>query len=84
MKAPNHTRSHFMSMTSVAILAGTAVGFAPSAADVAIDPQLQLAAKWHAWDMLHNRNLNGDIGSDGGTPRDRATAARLPVDGALR
>jgi len=100
MKAPNHTRSHFMSMTSVAILAGTAVGFAPSAAadnkrlndsvvaniytvqhqagcpnDVTINLQLQLAAEWHAWDVLHNRNLDGDIGSDGATPQDRATAA---------
>lgn len=100
VKAPNDTRSHFASMTSVAILAGTAVGFAPSAAadnkrlndsvvantytvqhqagctnDVAINPRLQLAAEWHARDVLHNRNLNGDIGSDGTTPQDRATAA---------
>jgi uncharacterized protein YkwD len=43
--------------------------------DVAINPQLQLAAEWHARDVLHNQNLNGDIGSDGATPRDRASAA---------
>ena len=100
VKAPNDARSHFMSMTSVAILAWTAVGFAPSATadnkrlndsvvaniytvqhqagctnDVTINLQLQLAAEWHARDVLHNRNLNGDIGSDGTTPQDRAAAA---------
>ena len=26
-------------------------------------------------DVVHNRNLNGDIGSDGSTPQDRAAAA---------
>jgi uncharacterized protein YkwD len=39
------------------------------------DPQLQLAAQWHAIDVLNNRNLDGDIGSDGSTPQDRANAA---------
>ncbi|BBX73025.1 CAP domain-containing protein [Mycobacterium shinjukuense] len=43
--------------------------------DVKINPRLQLAAQWHALDVLHNRNLNDDIGSDGSTPQDRATAA---------
>lgn len=43
--------------------------------DVAINPRLQLAVGWHARDVLHNRNLNGDIGSDGATPQDRASAA---------
>ncbi|BBY01088.1 CAP domain-containing protein [Mycobacterium seoulense] len=43
--------------------------------DVKINPQLQLAAQWHTFDVLNNRNLNGDIGSDGSTPQDRANAA---------
>jgi uncharacterized protein YkwD len=43
--------------------------------DVKINPQLQLAAQWHTLDMLNNRNLNGDTGSDGSTPQDRAAGA---------
>jgi uncharacterized protein YkwD len=42
--------------------------------DVKINPQLQLAAQWHAVDLLNNRNLYGDIGSDGSTAQDRARA----------
>lgn len=36
---------------------------------------LTLAAQWHADDMLANRNINDDIGSDGSNPQDRANAA---------
>ncbi|MCV7439853.1 CAP domain-containing protein [Mycobacterium seoulense] len=43
--------------------------------DVRINPQLQLAAQWHTDDVLVNRALDGDIGSDGSTPQDRAVAA---------
>jgi uncharacterized protein YkwD len=43
--------------------------------DVTISPQLQLAAEWHANDVLNNRALDGDIGSDGSTAQDRANAA---------
>jgi uncharacterized protein YkwD len=43
--------------------------------DVRINPQLQIAAQRHTLDVLHNRNLDGDIGSDGSTPQDRATGA---------
>lgn len=43
--------------------------------DVTINPQLQLAAEWHAGDVLNNRALDGDIGSDGSTPQMRADAA---------
>jgi uncharacterized protein YkwD len=43
--------------------------------DVRINPALQLAAEWHTKDVLNNRALNGDIGSDGSTPQDRANAA---------
>jgi hypothetical protein len=43
--------------------------------NVTIDPQLQLAAQWHANDVLNNRELDADTGSDGSTPQDRANAA---------
>lgn len=43
--------------------------------DVRISPQLQLAAQQHTVDVLHNRNLDGDIGSDGSSPQDRANSA---------
>jgi hypothetical protein len=43
--------------------------------DVKINPQLQLAAQWHARDVLNNRDLDGDVGSDGSTPQSRAQAA---------
>jgi hypothetical protein len=43
--------------------------------DVKINPQLQLAAEWHTRDVLNNRNLDGDIGSDGSTAQSRAEAA---------
>ncbi len=43
--------------------------------NVTISPQLQLAAQWQADDVLNNRGLDGDIGSDGSTPQDRANAA---------
>jgi hypothetical protein len=43
--------------------------------DVKKNPQLQLAAEWHANDVLNNRALDGDIGSDGSTAQDRANAA---------
>jgi hypothetical protein len=37
--------------------------------------QLQLAAQWHADDVLNNRDLDADIGSDGTSTQDRANAA---------
>ena len=37
--------------------------------------QLRQAAQWHTVDVLNNRELDGDIGSDGSTPQDRANAA---------
>jgi hypothetical protein len=43
--------------------------------DVKVDPRLRLAAQWHTLDVLNNRNLQGDIGSDGSTPQGRAEAA---------
>ncbi|OBH10114.1 CAP domain-containing protein [Mycobacterium sp. E1747] len=43
--------------------------------DVIRDNALTLAAQWHADDMMNNRSVNDDIGSDGSTPQDRANAA---------
>lgn len=43
--------------------------------DVIRDNALTLAAEWHSEDMINNRNINDDIGSDGSTPQDRANAA---------
>jgi hypothetical protein len=40
-----------------------------------INPQLRLAAEWHANDVLNDRSLDGDIGSDGSTVQNRAAAA---------
>lgn len=43
--------------------------------DVVRNNALTLAAEWHAEDMITNRNINDDTGSDGSTPQDRANAA---------
>jgi uncharacterized protein YkwD len=43
--------------------------------DVKINPQLRLAAQWHTDDVLNDRGLDGDIGSDGSTVAGRANAA---------
>jgi uncharacterized protein YkwD len=40
-----------------------------------LNPQLQLAAQRHADDMLNNRALDGDVGSDNSTAQDRAKTA---------
>jgi hypothetical protein len=45
------------------------------ATDIKIEPKLRLAAQWHTNDVLNNRALNGDIGSDGSTTADRARNA---------
>jgi hypothetical protein len=43
--------------------------------NVVVNPQLQLAAQWHTDDVLNNRDLDGDVGSDGSSIQDRANAA---------
>jgi uncharacterized protein YkwD len=43
--------------------------------DLKSNNALNLAAQWHADDMVNNRALDGDIGSDGSTAQDRARAA---------
>ncbi len=45
------------------------------ATEIEISPKLRLAAQWHTNDVLNNRALNGDIGSDGSTVQDRANRA---------
>ena len=42
--------------------------------EIKINPKLRLAAQWHTNDVLNNRALDGDIGSDGSTVADRANA----------
>ena len=42
--------------------------------DVTINPQLQRAAQRHTHDLMSDRNLDSDIGSDGSTPEQRAEA----------
>lgn len=43
--------------------------------DIKVNPQLRLAAQWHTDDLLNHHALDGDIGTDGTTVQDRATAA---------
>ena len=43
--------------------------------DVIRNNALTLAAEWHAEDMMNNRNINDDTGTDGSSPQDRANAA---------
>lgn len=43
--------------------------------DIKPNRALALAAEWHANDVLNNRTLDGDLGSDGSTPQSRAQAA---------
>ncbi|WP_431235894.1 CAP domain-containing protein [Mycolicibacterium psychrotolerans] len=43
--------------------------------DIKKNPALTRAAEWQANDVLTNRALDGDLGSDGSTPQSRAAAA---------
>ena len=43
--------------------------------DVNVSPQLEQAAQRHTRDVLNDRSLDADIGSDRSTPQDRARAA---------
>ncbi len=60
---------------SVAVNVYTIQHQAGCTTDLKINPQLRLAAQWHTNDVLNNRALDGDIGSDGSTVQDRANAA---------
>jgi hypothetical protein len=39
--------------------------------NVRVEPTLRLAAQWHAQDLIADPGLDGDIGSDGSTPKTR-------------
>ena len=43
--------------------------------DIKINPKLRMAAQWNTDDVLNNRALDGDIGSDGSSLADRARNA---------
>lgn len=43
--------------------------------EIRVEPKLRLAAQWHALDVLGNRQLDADIGSDGSSTQDRARNA---------
>lgn len=43
--------------------------------DPQLDNRLEAAARRHTLDVLNNREINGDIGSDGSSPQDRARDA---------
>nr|MDT0525757.1 CAP domain-containing protein [Streptomyces sp. DSM 41633] len=43
--------------------------------NITVDPRLLEAAHWHTLDVLNNRSLDGDTGSDGSTPQVRAANA---------
>ncbi|WP_135459757.1 MULTISPECIES: CAP domain-containing protein [Mycobacteriaceae] len=43
--------------------------------DVTVDQRLRLAAQWHAVDVLTNRALDSDVGSNGSTAQNRGEAA---------
>ena len=54
---------------------GTIKSQAGCPTNLKVSQQLRLAAEWHASDVLNNRNLDGDVGSDGSREQDRARAA---------
>lgn len=60
---------------SVAVNVSTIQQQAGCPTDLKINPQLRQAAQWHTDDVLNNRNLDADIGSDGSTVADRARNA---------
>jgi len=45
------------------------------ATEIRANPKLQLAAEWHAKDMVGNQRLDGDVGSDGSSTQDRVRRA---------
>ena len=53
----------------------TIQGQAGCGTEIKINPKLRLAAQWQADDVLNNRALDGDIGSDGSTVADRTRNA---------
>jgi hypothetical protein len=73
--APNARADNSRLNNSVVANVYTIQRQAGCATDIRIDPKLRLAAQWQAGDVLDDPNLDGDIGSDGSTLQDRASAA---------
>ena len=61
--------------SSVAVNVYTVQRQAGCTTKIKVDPKLQLAAEWQTNDVMNNRALDGDLGSDGSTPQSRAEAA---------
>lgn len=68
---PNNTRLN----NSVYVNIGTAQRQNGCTVDSLMDNRLTNAARRHTLDVLNNPDVNGDIGSDGSTPQDRARDA---------
>ena len=71
---PAHADNHRLNRSVVSNVY-TAQRQAGCTNELNVSPQLQLAAQWHTDDVLNNRALDGDLGSDGSTPQSRAQAA---------
>lgn len=72
--APAHADSKELTAAAIADV-HTIRHQAGCAHDLKVDPRLQLAAQRHAIDMLNDHTLDGDIGSNGSLPHDRAREA---------
>jgi uncharacterized protein YkwD len=68
---PNNARLN----NSVYVNIGTAQKQNGCPTDALMDSRLTAAARRHTFDVLNNRDIAGDIGSDGSTPQDRARDA---------
>jgi uncharacterized protein YkwD len=60
---------------SVAVNVYTIQHQAGCTTELKVNARLRLAAQWHTDDVLNNRALDGDIGSDGSTVQERTNAA---------
>ncbi|MGA8546952.1 MAG: CAP domain-containing protein, partial [Mycobacterium sp.] len=81
LAAPAATADNSRLNNGVVVNVDTVKKHAGCSTDLHINPQLQAAAQRHTIDVLNNRALDGDIGSDGSTVQDRSRDAgyRGPV-----
>jgi uncharacterized protein YkwD len=73
--APGANADNLRLNNGVVVNVDTTKKHAGCTTDLHINPQLQAAAQRHTIDVLNNRDLDGDIGSDGSTVQDRARGA---------
>jgi uncharacterized protein YkwD len=73
--APAATADNSRLNNGVVVNVDTVRKHAGCSTDLHINPQLQAAAQRHTIDVLNNRALDGDIGSDGSTVQNRARDA---------